>query len=219
MNKCPNCKYILPAIADFCTNCGVDIAPSPDGQEESQAAKAICSVCAESHPRDAIHKVNGKPVCLACVARASTTQLERNAGKQKREARFRAMTGAKGDHRRETKRFEVPRTFAQLRKRGLLARVTGQGGQATGPVLDLSLSGMQCISELEFFPEDKIDIRLTVPAYNSPLLAVGIVRWIYAEGRNHRLGVQFESMDEKTCKHLEGLQEYETLREVGKGGL
>ena len=84
-----------------------------------------------------------------------------------------------------------------------------------GSVIDLSLTGVQCVSARSFAKDDPLDMELFVPAFKSPLYLRGRVCWVTDTGDGRfRYGIEFFESDEKTQAHLNALHEYEALRDA-----
>lgn len=80
-------------------------------------------------------------------------------------------------------------------------------------VIDLSMTGVQCVSRGVFAKGEALDMELFVPAFKSPLYLKGLVCWVAAvEDGRRRFGIEFFESDEKTQAHLNALHEYESLR-------
>jgi hypothetical protein len=117
-------------------------------------------------------------------------------------------------------RFSVPGAMVTLKIKGWKTLMRSGKGEVVGPVLDLSLWGMQCVMPTDLKIGDEVEISLHIPAYNVPMAMDGKIRWVRegAGGRIH-VGVAFTDLSDVMEEALLGLQDHPSLREKGKTGL
>jgi hypothetical protein len=205
--RCWNCGHELGDPGELCPNCGVEL---PTGKSAAKPARTLCEVCGKAVLVAEADAVEGKMLCPQCGV---VRRKEHDQADEKKEKEREMMRSSGIRSRRRADRFEVAQCFVRVAPIGLTAMLLRQDKLRVGPVVDLSRTGLQCISDNKFEKGDIIKVEILAPAFSKALQLRGTVRWAIHEASGQtRMGVEFDSADTKTQAHLEALEKHEALR-------
>lgn len=211
--QCWNCLAEIEPGAAFCANCGIDIV----NPKANSSRLVMCPTCNDSFPESQLDSSGLTGECPECRRRAEEERLAAEEKKQEQQQKYSEGERADLRNQRNAVRFEVDKCFVRVTRLGLTAKILRKDQNVMGPLLDLSLTGLQCESEGEFESGDHVSIRLLVPAFKEPLNLAGEVRWAEAADAGHtRIGVRFDKTDANTLKHLRALEDHKALREAAR---
>ncbi|MBN2713568.1 MAG: PilZ domain-containing protein [Planctomycetes bacterium] len=209
--RCFNCGTELSEKNEFCPNCGVDVINS----KVSSSQLVICETCGVSFSVSLLDRNGYSMECPDC-RRIRTRESERK--EQTREMqRVNYEESGRSDQRsqRRDARFEVAKCFVRVQLLGITAKILRRDKPQMGPLIDLSITGLQCEEEGDFGKGDPVMIELLVPAFSTPLKMRGNVCWVQSLGGGRvRMGVRFDKTDEKTTAQLRALEKHQALRDA-----
>lgn len=209
--RCWNCGYPLESDDEICPNCGIGLLNA----YRKQSREDLCAQCGQPFTvemKDVHSEWTICPVCRDKMLRRRKSESERRrVHREKQEHSDRAGLRSQ----RAAVRFEVARCFVRVSRIGLTAVLLRRSKPRMGPLVDLSMTGLQCVSEGTFEAGDPVSISLLVPAFNEPLALKGMIKWAEPEGKEQtRIGVHFDQTDEKTRTHLAALEKHQALRDA-----
>ena len=107
------------------------------------------------------------------------------------------------DDRRKHRRFAIQDCAVQHRKAGLLARFQSFSEEQS-PLVNLSLGGIQFLTNAALRVDDTIHIRAHLPKGEEPLDLKGAIVWQGAGNDEYesRVGVLFSKASEETWRRL-----------------
>lgn len=202
--KCRNCDQVIRDFETECPNCGIDVhfsppAPNREGTAKLRQQKGICSVCEETVWRSDLKEVDGQQICRPCLARRTTSGTGKHAGTGK----HRRQDGSAWANPRKNERVDVDHAFVRLAKPGGLFGLFGEDANV-GPAVDLSLTGVQCVTELNVKEGSEVKVELRLPGADRVLLMKGVIRWARDEQHGRRrVGVEFTDVDFEVRKAIE----------------
>lgn len=190
---CSNCGRPVALDANFCSNCG----EKTEGRNARKPNRTLCAVCGESFAPDAVKTVQGQPMCAGCRAlreASNKTGRIRKAEAAPVEAKV-AARPARNDPRLDVEGFYI--RLATRRKQGLLRVFGGADQSAVSPIIDLSLGGMQCVTDLPLDRGERVRVEMFLPDQSSTLILDGDVRWLAKPDTDgtRRVGIQFVASD------------------------
>lgn len=193
---CPNCRSDLPAGALFCHNCGADVpAPAKARQRE------LCSLCLRAFHRQVLTCRDGQLFCPGCAAGQGGPAAAKGRPRQH------YLKGSE----RDSERFDVPRSFVHLCRpaRSWFMRLLGRKRRDVCELIDLSVTGMQCLTKAPFEAGEAIGIELGLSTLAEPLALRGTVVWVrYGADGQQRLGLRFEALGRNAQLCLEAIQKH-----------
>ncbi|MBN2712788.1 MAG: PilZ domain-containing protein [Planctomycetes bacterium] len=184
--------------------------PGWDGREDDGAPtdpkmrikKKLCSVCGQSFPESDIADVEGHEMCHECAER----QGKFVAGHSDIHDSLVNRNQYVDSHSdRKTSRIAIEGCFARLSKKGTLVRILSTGRSVMAPVLDLSITGLQCITHLAVELGEEIKIELRLPGLKDSLVLDGIIRRSVISGKEGewKVGVEFTNLEFNTRRMID----------------
>lgn len=159
--------------------------------------RGLCHICGESQLIIDLRRDQGKMACSACLSRRGHSAKNESSSKYKRS------TDDTWSSPRRNERVDVDQAYVRLARPGGIFGLF-RGNAHIGRALDLSLTGAQCLTELDVKKGDAVQVELRLPGSAEPLVAAGAVRWIApGRGTGQRVGIEFVEMDFLVRKQLE----------------
>lgn len=191
LQLCPKCRRPLAIGSEECDHCGSQNQvggklPRPSERIRDMTRNTVCWECGMEHRLTEVTRLDGRVICMKCFKELGLDEQDDSH-----------------QENRHGHRIPLKKQFVHLHKTGLAAifRFLKQSDDVIGSVVDVSSTGLQCITSMPLKVDEIVQIDLALPGMDGVLPVKAAVRWI-EEGANRRVGLEYVDLDQEARSFL-----------------